>query len=68
MNLKGTKARQLINWLDSALDSSHAGMLHKALKVKIGTKLPLAKLKSAAKGDSVLAHRARIALSMRASP
>lgn len=52
------------NWLAGAI--KHPGALRQQLDIPKGKKIPVAKLKSAAKSsDSTLAKRARLALTMR---
>ncbi len=53
------------NWIEESGISQHKGALHKSLGVPMGTKLPMAKLKKAAGGDSKLAKRARLAMTLR---
>lgn len=54
------------HWIASAELDKHKGALHRSLGIPTGTKIPLAKLKSAAAGgDTKLARRARLALTMR---
>ena len=41
------------------------GVLHRQLKVPVGKKIPIAKLKKAAKAKGKLGYRARFALTLR---
>jgi hypothetical protein len=43
----------------------HVGQLHRDLGIKQGQKIPLKTLMNAAKGNSVTARRARLALTLR---
>ena len=52
-------------WIKKAINPKHKGYLHRALKVPVGKKIPLAKLKRAAKMSGVIGRRARFALNMR---
>lgn len=52
-------------WIGKALHLSKKGALHKALHVKQGKKIPLSKLKAAAKKGGKLGQRARFALNAR---
>lgn len=52
-------------WIQSALNPDNKGALHRSLGVPMGEKIPMGKLQSAAKGDSKLAKRARLALTLR---
>ncbi len=51
------------NWIKGAV--SHPGALHRDLGVKQGKKIPVSKIREAAKGNDVTAKRARFALTMR---
>lgn len=51
------------NWIASAI--KHPGALHRTLGVKQGKKIPVNRLRAAAKGNSVTAKRARLALTLR---
>lgn len=52
-------------WIGSALNPAHKGLLHKELGVTPGKKIPAGKLQAAAKGNSAVAKRARLALTLR---
>lgn len=51
------------NWIASAI--KHPGALRKALKIKKKKKIPLSRLKSAAKKSGVMGKRARLAMTLR---
>ena len=51
------------NWIQKAIKKP--GALRKSLKIKKGQKIPLKKLKSAAKKGGKLGKRARLALTLR---
>ncbi len=53
------------HWIADAINPASKGALHKALHVKQGQKIPEAKLRAAAHGNSVTAKRARLAITMR---
>lgn len=53
------------NWIADTGISKHKGALHRSLGIPTGEKIPAAKLKAAAKGDSKLAKRARLAMTLR---
>lgn len=50
-------------WIQSAI--KNPGALHRELGIAEDKKIPIGKLKIAAKGDSKLAKRARLALTLR---
>ncbi len=50
-------------WIQGAI--KHPGALHKQLGVPAGKKIPLKRLKAAAKKGGKLGQRARLALNMR---
>ena len=52
-------------WIQKALNPKSKGKLHKALKVPMEKKIPVAKLKSAAKKGGKLGKRANLALTLR---
>jgi len=56
-------AKSKEKWIQSAI--KHPGALRKQLKVKKGKKIPLSKLKKAAKKGGVLGRRARLAITLR---
>ncbi|HDD44698.1 MAG TPA: capsid protein VP2 [Candidatus Desulfofervidus auxilii] len=56
-------AKNKEKWIQSAI--KHPGALRKQLKVKKGKKIPLSKLKKAAKKGGVLGRRARLAITLR---
>lgn len=60
---RATKAKRPAKWIAGAIGK--AGVLHKALGVPPGKKIPLAKLKAIDKGNSALAKRARLAETLR---
>lgn len=62
---KAKKARSGVQWIAGAINPAHRGMLHKSLGVPEGKKIPVAKLESAAKGNSPTAKRARLAITLR---
>ena len=51
------------NWIKDAI--KNPGALRKSLKVKAGKKIPLSKLKKAAKAPGKLGRRARLAETLR---
>jgi hypothetical protein len=52
------------NWIQKAI--KHPGALHKSLGIPQGHKIPMAKLQKAAQSrNSKLAHRARLAITLR---
>lgn len=51
------------HWIGKAI--KHVGALHRDLGIKSNQKIPLKTLMSAAKGNSVTARRARLALTLR---
>jgi len=51
------------NWIQKAIKKP--GSLRKSLKIKKGQKIPLKKLKSAAKKGGKLGKRARLALTLK---
>ena len=55
------------NWIEKAVDPSkgRTGALRRTLKIKKGEKIPLAKLKAAAKKKGKTGDRARLALTLR---
>ncbi len=65
MNLKSKSARAGTHWIGGALNPAHRGMLHEKLGIPMGKKIPVAKLKEAAKGNSPTAKRARLAITLR---
>lgn len=50
-------------WIQKAI--KHPGALRRSLKVKKGHKIPVARLRKAAKGKGRTARRARLALTLR---
>ena len=52
-------------WIQGAINPAHKGLLHRELGVKPGEKIPAGKLAAAAKGNSALAKRARLAQTLR---
>lgn len=50
-------------WIQKAI--KHKGALRKTLGAKKGKKIPVSKLKKAAKGNSKTAKRARLALTLK---
>jgi hypothetical protein len=50
-------------WIQKAI--RHPGALRATMHVKKGEKIPVGKLKAAAKGSSTTARRARLALTLR---
>lgn len=59
------KDRPKLNWISDALNPAHKGLLHETLGIPLGQKIPLGKLKSASKGNTPTAKRARLALTLR---
>ncbi len=53
------------HWIQSTGISKNKGALHRSLGVPAGDTIPLAKLTQASKGDSKLAKRARLAMTLR---
>ncbi len=53
------------NWIAASGINQHKGALHRELGVPMGQKIPAGKLAAAAKGDSKLAKRARLAQTLR---
>jgi len=51
------------NWIQGAIKKP--GALRKSLKIKKGQKIPLKKLKAAAKKSGKLGQRARLAITLR---
>ena len=51
------------NWIQGAIKKP--GALRKSLGIKIGQKIPLKKLKAAAKKSGKLGQRARLAITLR---
>ena len=51
------------NWIQKAIKKP--GALRKSLKIKKGQKIPLKKLKAAAKKSGKLGQRARLAITLR---
>lgn len=58
-----SEAAKSKNWIKKAI--KHPGALRKTMGVKAGEKIPISKLKAAAKGNSTTAKRARLALALR---
>jgi len=56
-------AKKKEKWIQSAI--KHPGALRKQLKIKKGKKIPMSKLKAAAKKGGVLGRRARLAITLR---
>jgi hypothetical protein len=52
-------------WIQQALAKHKPGQLHRDLGVPLGQKIPASKERAAAKGNSVTAKRARLALTLR---
>lgn len=52
-------------WIQAATKGSRKGALHRALGIPVGTTIPLAKLKKAAKKSGKLGRMARFAEVMR---
>ena len=52
-------------WIQAATKGSRKGALHRALKVPVGEKIPLAKLKKAAKRTDKVGRMARFAETLR---
>lgn len=52
-------------WIQSTGIDKHRGALHRQLKVPMGQKIPAGRLAAAAKGNSKLAKRARLAETLR---
>lgn len=50
-------------WIQKVI--KHPGALHKQMKVPMGKKIPEKKLMAAAKGNSTMAKRARLAITLR---
>lgn len=57
------KKKKQKKWIQGAV--KRPGQLHRDLGVKKGKKIPVSKIRSAAKGNSKTAQRARFALNMR---
>jgi hypothetical protein len=57
-----TKATGKKNWIQKAIGKP--GALHKALKVKKGQKIPVSKLRAAAKKPGKMGKRARLVLTL----
>ncbi len=53
------------NWIQDTGISKNKGALHRQLGIPQSEKIPESKLKAAAKGDSRLAKRARLAMTLR---
>jgi hypothetical protein len=58
-----SKKKKDKNWIQKAIKKP--GALRKSLGVKKGKKIPISKLKKAAKGDGANARRARLALTLK---
>jgi len=56
------KRRSTKRWVQKAINPKHKGYLHRALKVPLDKKIPLSKLRRAAKRSGVIGRRARFAL------
>lgn len=59
------KGRRSRKWIQKAVNPKHKGLLHRALGVPMDRKIPLTKLRRAAKMPGTLGRRARFALNMR---
>lgn len=62
---KDTRSKMAKKWIGGAINPAHKGMLHRELGVPHGEKIPAAKLAAAAKGNSAMAKRARLAETLR---
>ncbi len=63
--IKSARSKMAGKWIAGAINPAHAGLLHQELHVPQGQKIPAAKLAKAAKGNSALAKRARLAETLR---
>lgn len=61
--MKRKRRRSKKKWIQEAIQ--HPGALHRQLRVPMGKKIPLGKLKKAAKKPGKLGRRARFALYLR---
>lgn len=61
------KPKSRRRWIQHALRKHKRGALHRQLHIPIGEKIPLIKLRWAAKQPGKLGQRARFALNMRAA-
>ena len=59
------KSKRKGNWIKSAINPAHKGMLHRMLGVAMDRKIPAAKLNAAAKQGGALGRRARLARTLR---
>lgn len=62
---KETRSAMAKKWIGGAINPAHRGMLHKELGIPAGKKIPAGKLAAAAKGDTAMARRARLAETLR---
>lgn len=63
--MKSRKKKTKKRWVQFALASGHKGALHRALRIPEGQKIPLAKLKAAAKKPGKVGRMARLAETLR---
>lgn len=62
---RARRRRKNNRWIQRALRKHKRGTLHRMLRVPIGKKIPLAKLRRAARAGGKLGQRARLALNLR---